>query len=105
MRSPESSGVVVGKQLGVAGGGKRHGTRAVRCFKHLDKYAVLLEKIICFWEEFFKMNLKIGMEVLPFREDGEEILEKDCGSFLVRYAGPGIRAWDASLSVVGDEAR
>lgn len=51
------------------------------------------------------MSPKIGVEVLPLREDREEILEKNCGSFLVRYMGPGMRAQDASLSVVGDEAR
>lgn len=46
------------------------------------------------------MSLKLGVEVFPIREDREEMLEKDYGSFLVRYIGPGLRALNACFSEV-----
>lgn len=44
---------------------------------------MLPENIICFREVFLKMSLKLGVEVMPIREDREEMLEKDYGLFLV----------------------
>lgn len=69
------------------GGREQYGHRAVsRYAQHSDTgiRKELSEKIICFLEELFQMNLKIRMEILLNREGRKDILERVDGSFMVR---------------------